>query len=234
MEISNIGNNTYSVHVSWPVTNNEINTWDLTGEFDGRGNLKYYNCRKVTFAYDSNGNYTVGSDGLQTPFTTYTAGSGLIKRTDYGIEWTDDMCDVIAGTVFKSVTAMQTVITDNGSTETTIEPDSVVNDLPYGTFYDGNGSKTWLDISDFAGTRHCIVSSQDGLGRMYTWSFSGKTDANGRLDYNDGWMSLITYDAEGSIESYETISKDHSGSLRSRSSGVSRYFSYPEPDFRII
>lgn len=224
MEITNIGNNNYSIHITWPVNQKEVNIWDLSGEFDGRANLRYTNCRKTTAAYDANGNYTVGTDGIQTPFTTYTAGSGNIRMTDEGVEWTDDMGDIAVGTLFRAV-ATNGNNNNNGNNngpQITDEPDAQ-NDIPYGNFYDGNGSKTWLDITDFAGTYHCTITSQDGLGRQYTWTFSGVPNADGVIEYSDGRLDQIIYDEYGNISSYENISKEHSGSLYRSNTGIVWY-----------
>lgn len=100
MEVTRNSDDTYSVQVTWNVNANEKNIWNFSGEIDGRQVLRYYNCRKSTVAFDEYGNYTYGCTGLMTPYTTYTAGSGWIKFDDFGITWSDDMGDVLAGTVF--------------------------------------------------------------------------------------------------------------------------------------
>lgn len=100
MDISDNGDGTFAIHIDWAVNSNEENIWEMTGNFDGKGTLNYFNCRKSTSAYDKNGNYTIGVDGIQTPFTTYTAGSGSLTMTSYGIVWTDNMGDIFAGTTF--------------------------------------------------------------------------------------------------------------------------------------
>ena len=100
LDISDNGDGTYAIHIDWAVNANEENVWEMTGNFDGKGTLNYFNCKKSTSAYDQYGNYTIGVDGIQTPFTTYSAGSGSLTMTSYGIVWTDNMGDIFAGTTF--------------------------------------------------------------------------------------------------------------------------------------
>ena len=100
MEVTDLGNSEYSVHIEWAVNASEKNTWDLTGTMDSTGKLGYTNCRRTTIAYDKNGNYTIGVDGIQTPYTTYTAGKGDLQITSYGVVWTDTMGDIFKGTTF--------------------------------------------------------------------------------------------------------------------------------------
>ena len=101
MEITRNSDGTYSVEVNWSSSAFEKNSWNFSGEFDGRAVLRYTNCRKTTVAFDENGNYACDSNGLMTPYTTYTMGSGYIEFKDEGVlEWHDDMGDIIPGTTF--------------------------------------------------------------------------------------------------------------------------------------
>ena len=101
MDITRNSDGTYSVEVNWSSSAFEKNTWNFSGEFDGRAVLRYTNCRMTTVAFDENGNYACDSKGLMTPYTTYTMGSGYIRFLDEGVlEWHDDMGDVCPGTTF--------------------------------------------------------------------------------------------------------------------------------------
>ena len=101
MEITRNSDGTYSVQVDWSSSAAEKDIWNFSGEFDGRGVLRYTNCRKTSVAFDENGNYACDSYGYMTPYTVYTMGSGYIEFKDEGIlEWHDDMGDVPFGTTF--------------------------------------------------------------------------------------------------------------------------------------
>ena len=94
IDIANIGNNYYSVHISWWSNTNEANTWDFIGQFDGRANLNYNSCIKNNHVYGAN-----GADAIST---IYTNGTGSIRMENGNIVWNDNMGDIVANTVFDS------------------------------------------------------------------------------------------------------------------------------------
>ena len=54
--------------------------------------MQYSDCTKVVTDYDADGNGTTT--------VAYTGGTGYIRMNDYGIEWSDDQGDIVAGTFF--------------------------------------------------------------------------------------------------------------------------------------
>ena len=222
MEITDNGDSSYSVHIVWPVNLSEVNSWDLTGSFDKNGVMNYTNCRKTTSAYDKNGNYTIGVDGIQTPFTTYTAGAGSLKITDYGIVWTDSMGDILAGTTFVNTTSYRNIQVTN-TTDTAENNNYVVETMPAvfptGSFYDPNSNKAWLDVFEVNGEYFCTVTCADGYGKSNVWTFSGYV-ADGKISYTCGTQNVVYYKADGSLDYFETISNSHSGSLRMSNTGI--------------
>ena len=116
MDITRNSDGTYSVEVNWSSSAFEKNIWNFSGEFNGRGVMYYTNCRKTTVAFDENGNYAYDSNGLMTPYTTYTMGSGYIEFKDEGVlEWHDDMGDIIPGTKFIACKAYNTKADEVGT-----------------------------------------------------------------------------------------------------------------------
>jgi hypothetical protein len=71
MEISNIGNNYYAVHIGWDCDSNEYNTWDFVGEFNGRGAMNYTGCIKNNHVYNNKGGENIT--------TVYTNGTGWLE-----------------------------------------------------------------------------------------------------------------------------------------------------------
>ena len=228
MEVTNIGNGTYSVHIVWPVSTTEVNTWDLTGSFSDKGTLSYTNCRKTTSAFDANGNYTVGVDGLQTPFTVYSTGAGTLERKSYGIQWTDTMGDILAGTTFIPVTGSTAAATYEAPKAADAKKDAVYaeaqpqyNQLQTGLFYDGNGNKSWIDITTFGdGTYYCTLTAVSTAAQYDVWTFSGKLDGNNVLNYTDGTWYTQTYDEAGNIAENTVKASGQSGNLKYTNTGL--------------
>ena len=100
MNITNNGDETYTVSVSWASNAAEKCCWWFTGSFNESGVLHYLDGHLSIEAFDENGNYTVDSNGLQTPYTVYIAGSGDLTFDGTGFIWSDDMGDVEPGTRF--------------------------------------------------------------------------------------------------------------------------------------
>ncbi len=217
MNIENVGGNTYSVHVDWRVNNSEVNSWDMTGEFNGRGVMNYLNCRKTTAAYDANGNYTVGTDGIQTPFTTYTAGAGSLKLTDGGIEWTDNMGDILAGTTFVKTEYYTVPAAPELVIETKTED---YRPLPTGVFFDGNGSSANIEIIKEANNTYRVtVTAPLSLGEYYVWSFSGNVNGDA-INYSDCVKSKLTYDDFGNVIDAKIMDENNCGRLSMSNTGL--------------
>lgn len=242
MDISDNGDGTYSIHIDWAVNANEENVWEMTGNFDGKGTLNYFNCKKSTNAYDKNGNYTIGVDGLQTPYTTYSAGSGSLTMTSYGIVWTDNMGDIFAGTTFvtrkankksdevgtagsnyyanETANKKSDEVATAGSCYYDNEPDTPSAELPAGWLYDGNGSGAIMNIAKNGNTYSFVVSYRDDKTEAYhTYSFSGKYE-NGKVYYTAGQQDDIIYNADGTVKSAKFVSNDHKGTITQSNTGI--------------
>jgi hypothetical protein len=90
----------YQVQVIWADSAAVYNEWTFSGTFNGSGVLEYSNALKVKTVFDENGNPTVDEEGNETPHEVYNSGTGTLKMTDGGIEWTDDVEHVADGTLF--------------------------------------------------------------------------------------------------------------------------------------
>lgn len=239
MEITRNNDGTYSVEVNWASSASEKNSWNFTGEFNGRGVMNYTNCRKTTDAYDVNGSYTYDSYGLMTPYTTYTMGSGYIEFKEEGIlEWHDDMGDILPGTRFVSKTAYtkapetNTKANEIGTAGSNYLENETAAELPTGWFYDGNGSGTIMNIVKNGSSYNFVVSMPDEKGGYNTYSFSGKLE-NGKVAYTAGQQDNLVYNADGSVKSAKFVSNDHVGQVRMSNTGIVWNDSYG-PNFVFI
>jgi hypothetical protein len=227
MDITRNSDGTYSVEVNWASNASEKNIWNFTGEFNGRGLMNYYNCRKTTVAFDENGNYTYDSYGLMTPYTTYTMGSGYIEFKDEGVlEWHDDMGDILPGTRFVSKTAYNkanvpnTKANEAGTAGSNYVEETTATELPTGWLYDGNGSKTIMNITKNGDSYKFVVSMPDERGTCYhTYSFSGKLE-NGKVSYTGGQQDDLVYNADNSVKSAKFVSNDHKGQVSLTNTGI--------------
>ena len=101
MAIGNNGDGTYSVSVSWAGSASERCCWSFSGSFDSSSGILYYNNGNMTVeAFDENGNYICDSNGIQTPYSVYSAGSGYLAYDGSGFIWHDDMGYVAEGSRF--------------------------------------------------------------------------------------------------------------------------------------
>ena len=82
----------YYVTADWSNDPSESMEWTFSGHFNARAVMQYSDCTKVVTDYDADGN------GTST--VAYTGGTGYIRMNDYGIEWSDDQGDIVAGTFF--------------------------------------------------------------------------------------------------------------------------------------
>ena len=229
MEITKFDDKTYSVHIVWPSSNAEINSWDLTGSFDGKGVLSYTNCRKTTTVYDANGLPTNDANGNPTPYTVYSAGAGTITLGEYGMVWNDDMGDIIAGTTFARVYGANSGAAPAASDSSTADtssgtvPENVptYNDLVAGSFYDANGGKAYMDISTFDGVNYYVTVTTPNTNANYiVWTFSGQLDADNVLNYTDGMKISQTYDENGNLTENQTLTIENAGNLRFGNTGI--------------
>ena len=240
MDITRNSDGTYSVEVNWSSSASEKNIWNFSGEFDGRGVLRYTNCRKTTVAFDANGNYSCDSYGLMTPYTVYSAGSGYIEFKDEGIlEWHDDMGDILPGTRFASKTAYNkanaadTKTNEAGTAGSNYVDETPATELPTGWFKDGNGSGTIMNIAKNGDSYKFVVSMPDEKGTCYhTYSFSGKLE-NGKVIYTAGQQDDLVYNADTTVKSAKFVSNDHKGQVEQTNTGIVWHDSYG-PNFVFI
>jgi len=235
MDITRNSDGTYSVSVTWASSAFEKNTWNFSGEFDGRGVLRYTNCRKTAYAFNEDGSYACDSKGLMTPYTVYSAGSGYIEFKDEGVlEWHDDMGDILPGTVFVSRKANTKAdeIGTAGSNYYANEDQAqggwagsnyFKNEGFFtGNFYDLNGSKVWLKIerSNMGEDMYlCTVTTPDTLGSYYSYGFLAQLEGDS-LVYDSGSLNHEVYDENGDLKDVKIVSKDHTGSIVYSSRGL--------------
>jgi hypothetical protein len=237
MEITRNSDGTYSVEVNWSSSAFEKNSWNFSGEFDGRAVLRYTNCRKTTVAFDENGNYACDSNGLMTPYTTYTMGSGYIEFKDEGVlEWHDDMGDIIPGTTFIACkqpyhtkadeigTAGSNYYANEDQAQGGWAGSNYFKNEGFftGNFYDLNGSKVWLKIerSNMGEDMYlCTVTTPDTLGSYYSYCFLAQLEGDS-LVYDSGSLNHEVYDENGDLKDVKIVSKDHSGSIIYSSRGL--------------
>lgn len=230
MEITDNGNDTYAVHIAWPVNSNEVNAWDLTAYDNGKGALEYKNCVKTTYAFDANGNYCKGVDGIQTPFTVYSAGSGTFEVKNNSISWNDNMGDIFKGTTFaetkntkaadKKDTKSANSTADKANTTNQTNTDRVDNNsIVTGSFYDVNGSRVRLNITkQDDGTYPCEVIMSEGYNSCIVYTFTCFVNGSA-LEYDYCYVNKIVYDDQGNAN-FTTISEGSSGSLVRSSEGI--------------
>lgn len=223
MEVTRNSDGTYSVEVAWPSSANETNYWNFTGSFDGKGNLKYTNCRKTTAAVNADGSYTYDSCGLMTPYTVYSAGSGSIKFDDRGIIWTDNMGDILPGTRFVNyqpkAVAAETAYNTKADEVGTAGSSYYANEgFDTGFFYDANGSKATLQISKSSvtpGTYDVCVTCPISLGEYKTYGANCNFQAEGMLlTYDNGAVSRQVYDTDDDLIENLISEGGHFGHLR--------------------
>ena len=237
MEITRNNDGTYSVQVDWSSSAFEKNSWNFSGEFDGRGTMNYTNCRKTTVAFDENGDYACDSCGIMTPYTTYTMGSGRIKFLDEGVlEWHDDMGDILPGTTFvickqsrhtkadEIGTAGSRYFEDENSHTKADEIGTAgscyyENENGYGewmangTFFEVTGRRITLDIAKnnkCDNTYDVIVRGADSAFAHSEYHFTA-CYVNDTLVYTDGYCAYVVYNENGELESYEITCNDNSG-----------------------
>lgn len=223
MDVTRNSDGTYSVEVAWPSSANETNYWNFSGSFDGKGNLKYTNCRKTTAAVNADGSYTYDSCGLMTPYTVYSAGSGSIKFDDHGITWNDDMGDILPGTRFvnykpAAVNAETTCNTKADEVGTAGSCYYANEGFDTGFFYDANGSKATLQISKSSvtpGTYDVCVTCPVSLGEYKTYGANCNFRAEGTLlTYDNGAVSRQVYDNDDNLIENLISEGGHFGHLR--------------------
>ena len=232
MDITRNSDGTYSVEVNWASSASEKNIWNFSGEFDGRGVLRYTNCRKTNATYDAN--------GVMTPCTIYTMGSGYIEFKDEGVlEWHDDMGDILPGTRFVSKTAYNkanaadTKANEAGTAGSNYVDETPATELPTGWFKDGNGSGTIMNIAKNGDSYKFVVSMPDEKGICYhTYSFSGKLE-NGKVIYTAGQQDDLVYNADTTVKSAKFVSNDHKGQVEQTNTGIVWHDSYG-PNFVFI
>ncbi|MBQ1389639.1 MAG: hypothetical protein IIY78_08430 [Clostridia bacterium] len=222
MDVTRNSDGTYSVEVAWPSSANETNYWNFSGSFDGKGNLKYTNCRKTTAAVNADGSYTYDSCGLMTPYTVYSAGSGSIKFDDHGITWNDDMGDILPGTRFvnyqPSTAVAETTYNTKADEVGTAGSSYYANEgFDTGFFYDANGSKATLQISKSSvtpGTYDVCVICPVSLGEYKTYGANCNFQAEGTLlTYDNGAVSRQVYDENGNVVENVILENGHYGHL---------------------
>ena len=92
MDVSNIGNNKYSIHITWAVDSSEYNTWDIVGTFDANGVMNYTGASRVNVLYTDQ---THHSDTL-----VYSDGSGSLVWSNGVIIWIDNKENAADGMSF--------------------------------------------------------------------------------------------------------------------------------------
>ena len=224
MEVTRNSDGTYSVEVAWPSSANETNYWNFTGSFDGKGNLKYTNCRKTTAAVNADGSYTYDSCGLMTPYTVYSAGSGSIKFDDYGITWNDDMGDILPGTRFvnykPSTVATETTYNTKAAEVGTAGSNYYANESGFvtGSFYDANGSKATLQISEsdvLDGAYSVVVTCPVSLGEYKSYGlFCDFKAGSTMLTYDNGATSRQVFDENNNMIENSITDGGHFGTLK--------------------
>ncbi|MBQ8967093.1 hypothetical protein [Ruminococcus sp.] len=203
MDVTDNGNGNYSVHIEWAVTANEYNSWDFTGDMDSTGKLSYLNCRKSTAAFDDKGNYTVGVDGLQTPFTTYTAGAGSLQITSYGVVWEDGMGDIYKGTTFVKQDAKGAPAPKAESRPAEVKaPESkaaAVSTANFAGHYVENSQKVaTMDVTDNGnGNYNVHIEWAVNANEFNSWDFTGSMDSTGKLSYLNCRKTTSAFDANG-------------------------------------
>ena len=234
MDITRNSDGTYSVSVTWASSAFEKNTWNFSGEFDGRGVLRYTNCHKTAYAFNEDGSYACDSKGLMTPYTVYSAGSGYIEFKDEGVlEWHDDMGDILPETVFVSRKANTKAdeIGTAGSNYYANEDQAqggwagsnyFKNEGFFtGNFYDANGSRVWLSIekTDLGDDLYrCLVTCPDTLASDYSYGFLARLDGD-MLVYDDAAKNYTVYGADGSVDS-KIVETGHFGHIRYSEAGL--------------
>jgi len=76
------GGDAYMVTITWASSADESTQWTFSGEFDGRGKMKYTNCVRTDTYY----NYMTGETEEEV---VWTDGKGKLQMTDEGAEWSD-------------------------------------------------------------------------------------------------------------------------------------------------
>lgn len=224
MEVTRNSDGTYSVEVSWPSSANETNYWNFTGSFSGKGDLNYTNCRKTTAAVNSDGSYTYDSCGLMTPYTVYSAGSGSIKFDDHGITWNDDMGDILPGTRFvnykPAAVNAETTCNTKADEVGTAGSNYYANESGFvtGSFYDANGSKATLQISEsnvLDGAYSVIVNCPVSLGEYKSYGlFCDFKAGSTMLTYDNGATSRQVFDENNNMIENSITDGGHFGTLK--------------------
>lgn len=240
MEISNIGNNYYAVHIGWDCDSDEYNTWDFVGEFNGRGAMNYTGCIKNNHVYNNKGGENIT--------TVYTNGTGWLEFKDEGVvTWTDNMGDILPGTKFTSykpytenkksdeVGTAGSRYYDN-ETKANKKSDEVgtagsnyydYDNMPSfiaGSFIEKYGSRVSLDIVKMGnGAYDCTVRAADSAFANYQYHFIAYHNTDDMLTYDGGYVTYQEYDEDGNLVCDEVISYDHSGSVIMNIEGIDWY-----------
>lgn len=216
MDIFNNGDSTYSVHVEWPVNDNEYNEWDVIGQFDDKGVLTYNNCYLTSYAYDINGKFTYTEDGVMAPFIRYTNGSGSFEIKDYGVVWNDNMGDIIKGTTFGAVKPSKPAKTETKTETKTADTTTKTNKLNTGLFTEATGLDIDLSVTKITEDKYdCTVMIYSGGKYCETYSFI--CNGNGCYDY--AVQDMGEYQA-GALVKDTFISSAHSGTLSNTANGL--------------
>ena len=223
MDVSNIGNNKYSIHITWAVDSSEYNTWDIVGTFDANGVMNYTGCVK--------NNTVVRSDGSKVITTIYTNGNGAITIDANGVDWDDNMGDILPDTLFNRKTAQPgtttTTTTASAATTTTTVitavPELVDTDFATGNFYEANGYRINLSISkNNNNTYDCVIVASESAYANNEYHFTARMDGD-TLVYDGGYLSRVEYGDNGVVVSNSVTSQNHYGSIISSDTGLVWY-----------
>ncbi|GEM_PF-4107363 len=218
IEITNIGNDTYSIHMVWPVDDTEYNYWDMTGSFDANGTLAFSNCRKVN---------TYMSGGTRKSDVLYSGKSGAWVAKSYGIELKDDLGEIEHATCFVPVQGSPSAANyEAPKADDTTKDDKYADKQPTrdematGNFYEGNGVKAWMDIIKHDNGEYFVtVTERVNAGETMIWGFVG-TVTDSKLTYTNGSKSKEVYSDDGSVKTSTVIDSDHSGSVQFTNTGL--------------
>ena len=93
------------------------------------------------------------------------------------------------------------------------------DEMMVGNFYDGNGSKTWMDIvKQDDGTYYISITTQVNMGTYYGYGLIG-TLSGDTITYSGGAKSELVYDENGNITSNLILEQDHTGSITHTNTG---------------
>ena len=88
-----------------------------------------------------------------------------------------------------------------------------------GNFFDGNGSKSWMDIvKRDDGTYYISINTQVNMATYNAYGLIG-TLSGDTLSYSGGAKSEIVYDENGNITSNLILEQDHYGSITHTNTG---------------